>query len=454
MKKNMDLTDGKIWKQLLLFCIPIMIGTLFQQLYNAVDVIVVGQFVGTDAIASVGGSSGMIVNLFVGLFVGLSSGVTVMISKFYGEKEDAKIRKGIETTVALAFIGGILFNVVGILLTPTMLRLLNTPSAIMASSSKYLYIYFSGILFVFIYNVGSAVLRALGDSRGPLYYLIICCIINVFLDVTLVSCVHLGVSGVAIATVTAQAISAVLTLRSLHKLESETGSETYIYKIDKQILKEILWIGFPAALQSVMNSLSGMVMTVAINGLGTVAMAGNTSYAKLDQIFWMISTAFSVTTVTFVGQNRGAGKVQRMKKGAQVCLKLDLLLSGIVSVFFLVFGHSLFYMFTKDEEVIAAGMQVLRAIAPYYILVAFYEIPGSVLRGMGIVIWPTIFNIIGLCGIRIFWVCGVLSMFPHWNTLYGIILSCPVSWLFTAVTLIFYYIIFLKRSTTVFSTER
>lgn len=356
MGKNIDLTEGKIWKQLLMFCIPIMLGTLFQQLYNAADVIVVGQFVGTDAIASVGGSSGIIVNLVVGLFVGLSSGVTVIISKFYGEKDDTKIQKGIQTTVTLAFAGGMLFTVAGILLTPGMLRILNTPAIIMTSSSKYLYIYFSGILFVFIYNVGSAVLRALGDSRRPLYYLIICCVMNIFLDVILVVWADLGVSGVAIATVTAQAISAALTLRSLHKLESEICSKSHIYKMDKQILGEILWIGFPAALQSVMNSLSGMVMTFAINGLGTVAMAGNTSYAKLDQIFWMISTAFSVTTATFVGQNMGAGKLQRMKSGVRVCLKLNLLLSGILSIFFLVFGNSLFYLFTKDEDVIISGM--------------------------------------------------------------------------------------------------
>lgn len=450
MKKNIDLTEGKIWKQLLMFCIPIMLGTLFQQLYNAADVIVVGQFVGTDAIASVGGSSGMIVNLVVGLFVGLSSGVTVIISKFYGEKDNAKIQKGIETTVILAFAGGILFTVAGILLTPGMLRILNTPDTIMRSSSQYLYIYFSGILFVFIYNVGSAVLRALGDSRRPLYYLIICCVINIFLDVILVVWADMGVSGVAVATVVAQAISAALTLRSLHKLEAELCSKSYIYKIDKQILGEILWIGFPAAFQSAMNSLSGMVMTFAINGLGTVAMAGNTSYAKLDQIFWMISTAFSVTTATFVGQNMGAGKLQRMKSGVRVCLKLNLLLSGILSIFFLVFGNFLFYLFTKDEKVITAGMQVLKAIAPYYMLVAFFEITGSALRGMGVVIWPMIFNIIGLCGIRIFWICGVLSMFPQWNNLYGIILSCPVSWFFTAVALVAYYIIIMKRKTITF----
>lgn len=440
MKKNVDLTEGTIWKQLLLFCLPIMFGTLFQQLYNAVDVVVVGQFVGADAIASVGGSSGMVINLVVGLFVGLSSGVTIIVSRFYGAKDSAKVQKGIQTSLLLSLLGGVLLTVPGILFTPAMLRLLNTPEEIMASSAAYLRIYFAGILFVFLYNVGSAILRALGDSRRPLYYLIVCCFINIFLDVILVAFFRLGVAGVAIATVTAQAVSALLTLRALCRLDlGDHQLSLRSMHLDVQILREILWIGFPAALQSIMNSLSGMVMTFAINSLGTAAMAGNTSYAKLDQIFWMISTAFSVSVSTFVGQNLGAGKTNREKKGIGVCLGMDVLLSGFLSVFFLLFGHSLFYLFTKDPAVIAAGMQVLKAIAPYYMLVAFFEITGSALRGMGIVIVPMVLNIAGLCGIRILWICAVLPAFPALNSLYGIILSCPVSWVLTAAAMVLYY---------------
>lgn len=440
MKKNVNLTEGTIWKQLLLFCLPIMSGTLFQQLYNAVDVVVVGQFVGADAIASVGGSSGMVINLVVGLFVGLSSGVTIIVSRFYGAKDSAKVQKGIQTSLLLSLLGGVLLTVPGILFTPAMLRLLNTPEEIMASSAAYLRIYFAGILFVFLYNVGSAILRALGDSRRPLYYLIVCCFINIFLDVILVAFFRLGVAGVAIATVTAQAVSALLTLRALCRLDlGDHQLSLRSMHLDVQILREILWIGFPAALQSIMNSLSGMVMTFAINSLGTAAMAGNTSYAKLDQIFWMISTAFSVSVSTFVGQNLGAGKTDRVKKGIGVCLGMDVLLSGFLSVFFLIFGHSLFYLFTKDPAVIAAGMQVLKAIAPYYMLVAFFEITGSALRGMGIVIVPMVLNIAGLCGIRILWICAVLPAFSALNSLYGIILSCPVSWVLTAAAMVLYY---------------
>ena len=441
MKKNVDLTEGTIWKQLLLFCLPIMFGTLFQQLYNAVDVVVVGQFVGADAIASVGGSSGMVINLVVGLFVGLSSGVTIIVSRFYGAKDFAKVQKGIQTSLLLSLLGGVLLTVPGILLTPAMLHLLNTPEEIIASSAAYLRIYFAGIIFVFLYNVGSAILRALGDSRRPLYYLIVCCFINIFLDVILVAFFRLGVAGVAIATVTAQAVSALLTLRALCRLDLGGDHQLSLHSmhLDVQILREILWIGFPAALQSIMNSLSGMVMTFAINSLGTAAMAGNTSYAKLDQLFWMISTAFSVSVSTFVGQNLGAGKTDRVKKGIGFCLGMDVLLSGFLSIFFLLFGHSLFYLFTKDPAVITAGVQVLKAIAPYYMLVAFFEITGSALRGMGIVIVPMILNIAGLCGIRILWICAVIPAFQALNSLYGIILSCPVSWVLTAAAMVVYY---------------
>ncbi len=446
MEKNVDLTQGKIWRQLLIFCLPIMLGTLFQQLYNAVDVIVVGQFVGADAIASVGGSSGMAINLVVGLFVGLSSGVTVIISRFYGAKDYEKVSKGIQTASAMALVGGIILTVLGILLTPSLLRILNTPEKIMDDSTQYLCIYFAGILFVSWYNVGSAILRALGDSRRPLYYLIVCSVINILLDVILVAFAGMGVAGVAVATVTSQAVSAILTLRALCRLDKKISLKLHVMIPQRQILGEILWIGFPAAFQSIMNSLSGMVMTVAINELGTAAMAGNTSYAKLDQIFWMISGAFSVSVATFVGQNLGAQKYERMKRCVWVCLGMDLLVSGALSIFFLIFGNSLFYLFTGDVEVIARGMEVLRAIAPYYMMVALFEITGSALRGMGVVIVPMILNIVGLCGIRVLWVSTILPRMPGLNGLYGIILSCPVSWGFTAVAMLMYYFYKMRNS--------
>ncbi len=434
--KENQITEGVIWKQLLLFCFPIILGTLFQQMYNAADVIVVGQFVGKEALACVGGSSGKIINLVVGFFVGLSSGATVIVSRAYGAGKTEELDRAIHASIALSVMGGIILTVAGLAGVTKILRLMDTPAEIMDGSLVYLRIYFGGILFVFVYNIGSAVLRAMGDSKRPLYYLMVCCFINIFLDIVLVAVFQMGVAGVAIATVTAQAVSAVLTIRALHRLDAAYRLELKKIRFDREAVFSIIWIGLPAGFQSVMNSVSGMIMQTAVNGLGTSAMAGNTAYAKLDAIFWMISNAFSVSIATFVGQNYGAGKYGRMRRSVWVCLGLDVLVSGGMSILFMTCGRYLLYLFTTDADVISSGLEVLRAIAPYYVLVAFYEIFTSALRGMGDVIVPMVMNIAGLCGIRILWIVFAV---PHFPDLYHIILSCPVSWVVTATAFILYY---------------
>ena len=436
MNQRNSITEDIIWKQLLLFCFPIMLGTLFQQLYNAVDVIVVGQFVGEKALASVGASS-QIVNMIVNLFVGISSGTTVIVSRFYGGNDFSKLKKAMDTSIIIAFVGGIIFSVLGFIFTPLFLELLKTPTEIMKDSILYLRIYFSGLIFIFIYNIASSILRAMGDSKRPLYYLIICCFVNIFLDIILVIIFHLGVMGVALATIIAQAISCYFVIKALMNL-----NEVYCFifrsiHFHQEIFNSICYIGFPAGFQSFMNSISSLLMASAINVLGTNAVAGNTAYAKLDGIFWMISTAFSVAIATFVGQNFGAKKYDRMKKSIWVCLGLDIGLSIGLSFFFLICGPLLFYLFTNNSKVILRGMEVLKAIAPYYGLVAFYEIFTSALRGMDDVIIPMIINIIGLCIIRILW---ILLIVPKHQSLYVIILSCPISWFITAILLIIYFL--------------
>ena len=434
--KGNQITEGVIWKRLLMFCFPIILGTLFQQMYNAADVIVVGQFVGKEALACVGGSSGTVINLVVGFFVGLSSGATVIVSRAYGAGKTEELDRAIHASIALSVTGGIILTVVGLAGITKILRLMDTPAEVMDGSLVYLRIYFGGILFVFVYNIGSAVLRAMGDTKRPLYYLMVCCFINIFLDIVLVAVFQMGVAGVAIATVTAQAVSAVLTIRALQRLDAAYRLEFKKIRFDREAVFSIIWIGLPAGFQSVMNSVSGMIMQTAVNGLGTSAMAGNTAYAKLDAIFWMISNAFAVSIATFVGQNYGAGKYGRMRRSVWVCLGLDIMVSGGISVLFMTCGRYLLYLFTSDAEVIENGLEVLRAIAPYYVLVAFYEVFTSALRGMGDVIVPMIMNIVGLCGIRILW---IIFAVPHFQDLYHIILSCPVSWVVTAVVFIIYY---------------
>lgn len=436
MTINNQITEGKIWQQLLIFCLPIMLGTLFQQLYNAVDVIVVGKFVGKEALASVGGASAQIINLAVNFFVGISSGTTVIVSCFFGAKDTNKLKKAIHTSIGIAIGGGILLSVIGICFSSQLLVMMKTPSDILGDSVLYLRIYFLGLIFVFLYNIGSSILRAMGDSKRPLYYLIVCCVINVLLDVFLVAFLKMGVAGVAIATVIAQAISTWLVIKALMNLDKEYCFQIKELRFYKETFFSIIYIGLPAGIQSLMNSVSGIVMASAVNMLGTNAVAGNTAYAKLDAIFWMISTAFSVSIATFVGQNYGAKKYERMKKIIWICLGLDVLVSFGLSIFFLILGPILLYLFTNDPMVIDQGVLVLKAIAPYYVIVAFYEILTSALRGMGDVIIPMLMNILGLCFVRIAWIVFVV---PYSPDLYHIILSCPISWLVTSIMIMTYF---------------
>ncbi len=438
---NNSITTGILWKEMLLFCIPIMIGTLFQQLYNAVDVIVVGKFFSTTALACVGGSSGMMINLFVGFFVGMTSGVTVVIAKKFGARNYLSLKEALHTSIALSILGGIVFSLLGILFTPNMLKVLGTPIDLMEGSLLYLRIYFLGLTFTFLFNTGSAILRALGDSKRPLYYLMLCCIVNIVLDILLVVVFKLGIVGVAIVTSVAQACSAFLVLSTLKKLDIHYRLSWNQVCFHKFVLKEMIKIGLPAGVQSVMNSLSGMIMTSAVNSLGTIAVAGNTAYAKLDGIYWMVSNAFAVAIATFVAQNLGANKMKRVYQSIRVCLALDLFLSGCISLFFFTTSKYLLYLFTNDPSVVEQALLVMKAIAPYYALVPIYEVLSSALRGLDDVFIPMVINIIGLCGVRAFYVL----MQSNPTSIYQIIISCPISWLFTALVTLGYYLIRIQR---------
>ncbi len=380
-----QITEGVIWKQLLLFFFPIMLGTLFQQLYNTADAVVVGRFVGTQALAAVGGSTGQIVNLVVNFFVGLASGATVIIARYYGAKKEKDLNDTLHTAAALSIVGGILISIIGIALTPFMMELLKTPADVIGDSIVYMRIYFAGIIFVFIYNIGSAILRAVGDSpfmmellktpadvigdsivymriyfagiifvfiynigsailravgdsTRPLYFLIVCCFINIFLDILLVVGMDMGVAGAAIATVASQAVSAVLVIRALLKSKDMYRLEPSQIRFHKFLLVSIITIGLPAGLQSIMYNASNMIVQSSLNSLGTSTMAAYTAFGKIDAIYWMISGAFSVAITTFIGQNFGAGKYKRMKQSITTCLFLDFAATILVTAVLLFSG--------------------------------------------------------------------------------------------------------------------
>ncbi len=441
MSKN-QITEGVIWKQLLFFFFPILLGTLFQQLNNTAHTVVVGRFVGTKALAAVGGSTGQIVNLVVNFFVGLASGATVIIARYYGARDRIKLNNALHTAIALSIVGGIVTAVAGILLTPFLLQMMNTPADVIEGSTTYLRIYFASIIFVFVYNIGSGILRAVGDSKRPLYFLIVCCFLNIFLDILFVVYLKLGVKGAAFATVISQAVSALLVILSLTKSVDIYRLRPNKIRFYKSLLIAIVTIGLPAGLQSVMYGISNIIIQTSLNSLGTETVAAHTAFAKIDAIYWMISGAFSVSIITFIGQNYGARKFDRMKKSIKVCLFMDLIASLLLTTVMMVAGPYLLHLFTSDQEVIEIGMQIIHIIAPSYALFIFIEILSSSLRGMGNVVIPMLMTCGGVCVLRILWI--FLFVRTHLSVT-TILMSYPISWGFTAVLFIIYFMFYQKK---------
>lgn len=438
-----QITEGVIWKQLLIFFFPIVFGTFFQQLYNTIDTIIVGHFIGKSALASVGGSSTQIVNLVVGFFTGLSSGASVIIAQFYGARDERSVQESLHTAYAFSVLGSAAISIPGILLSPYLLKWMNTPAELIPDSALYLRIYFAGILFVFIFNVGSSILRAIGDSKHPLYYLIICCVLNIILDILCVVQLDMGVVGAAVATFFSQAVSAVLVTRKLMVSGGILKLSLRKLRFHANVLRSQLRIGMPAGFQSIMYSLSNVIIQSALNNFGTDTVAAWSVYGKLDAVFWMISGAIGISITTFVGQNYGARKYDRVKKSVRVCLGIDTLISGVLVIFFLVLRAPLFKIFTNDADVIRIGCEMMALITPCYMFFIFIEVLSGALRGIGDVLLPTLITLGGVCLFRILWLVGVLRIRP---TVDAIILSYPITWLTTSILFILYYLYRKKRS--------
>lgn len=430
------ITEGSIWKQLLLFFFPILLGTFFQQFYNTIDAIVVGRFVGKNALAAVGGSSGQIINLIVGFFTGLTSGASVIVSQFFGSGDRKKVSQCIHTIYAFSIIGSIVITIFGIAIAPFFLEIMNTPTALMEESLLYLRVYFGGVFFVFIYNTGASLLRALGDAKRPLIYLIICCILNVILDLLLVIGLDMDVLGVALATLIAQAVSAVLVTRALLCSSELCDFSLREIHIHWDSLKAQLYIGFPGGVQGSMYSLSNIILQTAVNGIGTNAAAAWTAHGKLDAIFWMINGSLGIAVTTFVGQNYGANLMDRVKKSVRIGLGLDIVLAISASLLLIVFRVPLFSIFTDDPLVLQIACDTLKIIAPYYVLFTFIEMYSCALRGMGDVLIPMIMTMLGICGFRIIWVLFVVPLVPTMET---ISMNYPISWGITALCFLVYY---------------
>lgn len=437
-RKNLtnELTEGPIGKQLLKFFFPIMFGTFFQQLYNTIDAIVVGRFVSSNALAAVGGSSGMIVNLVVGFFVGLTAGASVIVSQFFGSGDRKKVSQSIHTIYAFSIIGSIVISIIGYIMAPGLLDIMKTPADIYEDSLLYLRVFLLGIVFIFIYNTGSSLLRALGDSKRPLHYLIVCCIVNIVLDILFVVVFHMGVLGVAVATLIAQAISSVLvTIALLHSPDLCDFSLQEI-RIDWDTLKTQLYIGFPGGIQSSMYALSNLILQTSVNSLGTDAAAAWTAIAKMDAIYWMIGGSLGTAITTFVGQNYGAGKMDRVKRSARIGLGMYFAFAIIVVTLLMAFQRPLFTIFTDNAIVLDIACISFSIMAPFYILFGFIEIYSCALRGIGDVLLPTIMTMLGICGFRVIWSLFVVPIAPSMELISW---SYPVSWAMTSACFIIYY---------------
>ena len=347
-----------------------------------------------------------------------------------------QLNRALHTAYAFSIIGSIFITVLGILIAPWMLELMHTPQETMADALLYLRIYFAGIIFVFIYNVGSSILRAMGDSRRPLYYLIVCCFLNIVLDIVLVIVFHMGVAGVSIATIFSQGVSAVLITRALMHSDDLYQLEFRKIRFHKAALISLIWVGCPTGIQSVLYSVTNMLIQTFLNNLGTDTVAAWSAFGKIDSLYWMVNNAFGIAVTTFVGQNFGAGKYDRMKKSVRIGLCMGLCTALTLTLIFYNFGTPLFRLFTSDENVVSIGMQMLYHVAPAYCLFVFIELLSGALRGTGDVVIPMLITCFGVCLLRIAWLFFIVPLAPGLNT---IVLSYPVTWAITAVMFIVYY---------------
>lgn len=423
------MTEGVIWKQVLLFAVPILLSNLLQQLYYTMGSIIVGQFVGKVALAAVG-NSGMITNLFIGFFVGLSTGEGVIISRYYGAGDIKTLHDAVHTSVALAIVSGVAIGAVGFIFTPTILRLIDTPQDVFEQSVGYLRIVFAGTVFTTIYNIGGGIMRAIGDSKRPLYYLAVCSVINIALSILFVKAFDMGINGVAYATVIAQAISAALVMISLIRTTLPVRVIIKHIRINVKRLAEIVKIGIPAGLQSVVINLSNIIIQSFINGFGSTAMAGFTAASRIDSFVFMVLNALALTVTTFVGQNVGAGQLERAKRGSRVCILLSAGLTLATGLFLASFSRFFISLLNGEPDVVEYGSQIVRIFGTCYILHAIPEAMSGSMRGAGSSFIPMLISLLTLC---VFRVAYLYVLVPIFDNIHVITWCYPVSWVLNTI---------------------
>ena len=434
MNKQTMMTEGAIWKKILFFSIPLILGNLFQQLYNTVDSIIVGNFIGSNALAAVG-SGGSFINLLIGFCVGASAGAGVVISQAYGAQDNERVHKAVHTTVAIAITAGMVVTIAGIILAPVVHRIMGTPAEVYQDAVTYLRVYFGGMVFSVVYNMSAGILNAVGNSKRSLIYLMIAAFSNIFLDLFFVVVLKMGVVGVALATDISQFLSCVFIIGYLIKTNEIYKLKFKEIRFHKNLVTNIIKIGLPTGIQNIVIALSNVIIQSGINSFGAVVMAGFTSYVKIDGFNFLPVMSFSMAATTFTGQNIGAGKIDRVKKGMKVSLVMGMGYAMATGILLYTIAPYAMGIFTQDPEVVACGVYLMKFFCPFYWILAFIHVMAGTIRGTGKTLPPMVIILVSLCLFRIIWIATVV---PLIGELYSLIMVYPLSFVVGAILTILY----------------
>ena len=434
MKKSTVMTEGSIWKKILFFSIPLILGNLFQQLYNTVDSIIVGNYIGSEALAAVG-SSGSLINLLIGFCIGASAGAGVVIAQFYGAQDREGVRKAVHTTIAIAIAAGAVLTVVGIVATPILLKAMGTPQEVFDQASIYLKVYFGGILFSVVYNMSAGILNAVGNSKRSLVYLMIAATSNIFLDLLFVVVLKMGIVGVAIATDISQLLSCIFIILFLVRSEDVYRVKLKDIRCYDNLLGKILKIGLPTGVQNIVISLSNVIVQSSVNSFGAVAMAGFAAYIKVDGFNILPVLSFSMAATTFVGQNVGAGRLDRVKKGMYVSVAMGIIYTVCTGILLLTFAPQVIGVFTQNVKVVEYGVYIMKFFCPFYWMLGILHILAGTIRGTGKTMQAMVVFLFSLCIFRVLWIWGAMSVS---HKIGGVMLGYPLSWLVGLVMILIY----------------
>lgn len=431
MKRSyeMDMCSGPLLGKILSYTMPLMLSGILQLLFNAADVIVVGRFAGHESLAAVGSTSAL-VNLLINVFIGLSIGANVLVAQYFGARKDREVSETVHTAVTVSLVCGVLLVVIGTFASAPLLSLMETPADVLDKASLYMRIYFMGMPVIMLYNFGAAILRAIGDTRRPLYFLMTAGVVNVLLNLMFVIVFHMGVAGVALATVLSQCISAALVCRCLAKSDGSYRLEFSKLRINRRMFGRIARIGLPAGFQGAVFSISNVLVQSSLNSFGSVAMAGSTAASNLEGFVYNAMNSIYQTNLSFTSQNIGGGKFSRINRILMLCLAVVTVIGLVMGGSFVLLGSNLLGIYSSDPAVIQNGLKRMMVICAPYFICGWMDVLVGSLRGLGYAVLPMLVSLTGACGLRVVWLYTVFQWHPTLETLY---LAYPVTWLVTAI---------------------